>query len=618
VYKMMKFTLELTCCFLLLNNALVASFQGETINSNDDNHVSPEKFESLKHRINQEKSEKIKPIPEHVGMGKLSCFSCSPPDCRNATICHNAVRCQTAHTRDVDGNIEKQKGCIKTQDHAMFHCAVKSYNGEHIHKKNGRSAQYAFECCKENMCNENQEFPVLPEPYKEVDDPEEDNSKGENNFNPTLLIGVPLIAIVCIMVVFAILFCIRKKHIKNSDKIVADRLHQLEDQGFPLVSRAVGDSTLKDSFGLEVSCITSGSGSGAPRMNPRSLAHDIKLLDCIGKGRYCEVYKGRWNGDDVAVKVFFSKDEASFRRETEIYKTSYLRHDNILGYYGSDITSVNSCTQNWLVTHYYERGSLYDYLNFLGHSHEDAPDTFNEPSTYGLTKKEAYDLIFSALGGLVYLHTEFETSSIGAGSNRKPAIAHRDIKSKNILIHNNGHAVIADFGMAVTKDDLYDFEQRKPKIYYENDRDQNTRVGTKRYMSPEVLDLSILKNLEIKAFLHSDIYSFSLVMWEILRKTQLDDSDPYSALEYSIPYSSYIDERDPDFEKMKKVVCEGKYRPAEFWRQYLAQDPIKPNSELIVTMCKEMQNCWSENPKARLEGPTLKKHLKKRIFEKFL
>ena len=66
---------------------------------------------------------------------------------------------------------------------------------------------------------------------------------------------------------------------------------------------------------------------------------------------------------------------------------------------------------------------------------------------------------------------------------------YRDIKSKNILIHNNGHAVIADFGMAVTKDDLYDFEQRKPKIYYENDRDQNTRVGTKRYMSPEVLDL---------------------------------------------------------------------------------------------------------------------------------
>ena len=148
-------------------SALVASFQGKNTNSNDDNHVSQEKIESLRHRINQEASEKIEPKPEHVGMGNFSCFSCSPPDCRNSTICYNAVRCQTSQTRDVYGYIEKQKGCIKTLDHVMFHCAIKSYNGEHIHKKHGRSAQYAFECCKGNMCNENQNFPVLPEPYTE-------------------------------------------------------------------------------------------------------------------------------------------------------------------------------------------------------------------------------------------------------------------------------------------------------------------------------------------------------------------------------------------------------------------------------------------------------------------
>ena len=93
------------------------------------------------------------------------------------------------------------------------------------------------------------------------------------------------------MVVFATLFCIRKNHMKKSDKIVADRLHQLGDQGIPLVSRAVGDSTLKESFGLEVSCITSGSGSGAPRMNPRSLAHDITLIgDSIGKKHALKKY----------------------------------------------------------------------------------------------------------------------------------------------------------------------------------------------------------------------------------------------------------------------------------------------------------------------------------------
>jgi len=81
-----------------------------------------------------------------------------------------------------------------------------------------------------------------------------------------------------------------------------------------------------------------------------------------GKGRYGEVWRGRWNGDSVAIKIFCTRDEVSFNRETEIYTTILLRHENILGYIGSDCTSQNSCTQLWLVTHFYANGSLYDYL----------------------------------------------------------------------------------------------------------------------------------------------------------------------------------------------------------------------------------------------------------------
>jgi hypothetical protein len=44
-------------------------------------------------------------------------------------------------------------------------------------------------------------------------------------------------------------------------------------------------------------------------------------------------------------QIFFSRDEDSWRRETQIYTTVLLRHDNILGYIGSDCTSANSCTQ---------------------------------------------------------------------------------------------------------------------------------------------------------------------------------------------------------------------------------------------------------------------------------
>ena len=58
--------------------------------------------------------------------------------------------------------------------------------------------------------------------------------------------------------------------------------------------------------------------------------------------------------------------------------------------------------------------------------------------------------------------------------------------------------------------------------------------------------------------MQSDIYSFSLVMWEILRKTRINDDVPESILEYALPYHNLV-ESDPNFETMKKVVAE--YRP---------------------------------------------------------
>ena len=51
----------------------------------------------------------------------------------------------------------------------------------------------------------------------------------------------------------------------------------------------------------------------------------------VGKGRYGEVWKGRWRGEYVAVKIFLSTEEASWFRETELYQTVLLRHENILG-----------------------------------------------------------------------------------------------------------------------------------------------------------------------------------------------------------------------------------------------------------------------------------------------
>lgn len=63
----------------------------------------------------------------------------------------------------------------------------------------------------------------------------------------------------------------------------------------------------------------------------RTIAKQIQMVKQIGKGRYGEVWMGKWRGEKVAVKVFFTTDEASWSRETEIYQTVLMRHENILG-----------------------------------------------------------------------------------------------------------------------------------------------------------------------------------------------------------------------------------------------------------------------------------------------
>ena len=57
------------------------------------------------------------------------------------------------------------------------------------------------------------------------------------------------------------------------------------------------------------------------------------------------------------------------------------------------------------------------------------------------------------------------------------------------------------------------------------------------FVSYHLLFSSIIKTSnEIEAFKKSDMYSFSLVIWEILRKTRIDDTDDTSAEDFELPY----------------------------------------------------------------------------------
>jgi len=96
------------------------------------------------------------------------------------------------------------------------------------------------------------------------------------------------------------------------------------------------------------------------------------------------------------------------------------------GFIAADIKGTGSWTQLYLITDYHENGSLYDYLK-----------------SNTLDIKSLLKLAYSSISGLCHLHTEIY------GTQGKPAIAHRDLKSKNILVKKNGSCCIADLGLAV-------------------------------------------------------------------------------------------------------------------------------------------------------------------------
>ncbi|XP_078667537.1 TGF-beta receptor type-1-like isoform X3 [Branchiostoma floridae x Branchiostoma belcheri] len=56
-----------------------------------------------------------------------------------------------------------------------------------------------------------------------------------------------------------------------------------------------------------------------------------------------EVWRGRWRGENVAVKIFSSREERSWFREAEIYQTVMLRNESILGFIAADNKGLGRC-----------------------------------------------------------------------------------------------------------------------------------------------------------------------------------------------------------------------------------------------------------------------------------
>ena len=114
-------------------------------------------------------------------------------------------------------------------------------------------------------------------------------------------------------------------------------------------------------------------------------------------------------------------------------------------------------------------------------------------STMELPWKFRHQMALDIVRGLSYLH------------NQNPPIVHRDLKSLNIILNEDGRAKIGDFGLARVKS-----ATKHTGMVSKSQGDQDYQVGTELWMAPELLNPKTAKYTA-----KSDMYSFGLILWEI-------------------------------------------------------------------------------------------------------
>lgn len=193
-----------------------------------------------------------------------------------------------------------------------------------------------------------------------------------------------------------------------------------------------------------------------------------KVEKMIGRGGMAEVYKVYDNqrNQHLAMKVLredLAHDKVFLRRfQREAHTLAKLQHPHIVRFYGLD---SDEGTAMMLMMGYVDGITLAELLHRL-----------KRP----LTAEEILAVMKPVCSALQFAH--------------KSGFIHRDVKPSNILIDNNGHVWLTDFGLAHMT---------------ETATLTMVSAGTPAYMSPEQI---LAKDPTSKI----DIYSLGVVLYELL------------------------------------------------------------------------------------------------------
>ena len=196
-------------------------------------------------------------------------------------------------------------------------------------------------------------------------------------------------------------------------------------------------------------------------MSSPSTIGPYRIINKLGRGRHATVYKAQQRGADcpVALKVLRDYDPATlekFKREARLSASLKIPG----------------------VRRTYEAGQTRDGQTFLAMEYVDASlKDWIQRHKRPFTRDEVVRLLTPIAQALNAMHQQ--------------GLVHLDVKPENILVSEDGRAVLADFGIT-------------------REQGAATTQGTPRYMSPE----QATGNRPVTP--QSDVYSLGVVIYEML------------------------------------------------------------------------------------------------------
>lgn len=248
----------------------------------------------------------------------------------------------------------------------------------------------------------------------------------------------------------------------------------------------------------------------------------LKLGRELGSGGYGKVVAARFLSTDVAVKQVTTLSEQA-RKEfvDEANLLQDLRHQHVIQFMGVALDD----TSLYIVMELASNGTLWHLLH-------GRPELCTPARRLQWAREAAL--------GVEYLH------------GQTPMVVHRDLKSVNLLLCEDNHVKVSDFGLSKR---------------LERGALPRSHVGTPAWKAPEMID-SLSYDEKV------DVYSFGIVMWELL-----SCREPFRELRAVSPWLIY------------RAVVQERQRPP-----LPTSASVPPRSPLYVPL---MQECWDQDPLLR-------------------